>query len=299
MRWAGSCLVAGLALAYTILDGPVPAALVRRQVDMNDSGIIALVFEPGPSTAPAGVLGRDSDTVLLRLLGTRRLSIANLSWAMLVSFFLGALHALGPGHGKSVAAAYLVGSRATMAHAFALGAVLTAAHIGSVLCFGVIALWAAERFVSEQMVIVLEVSAGLGIMILGLVLLISRLRKRRRSDHDHNHVHIHDHEEKVSLGAILTLGITSGIVPCPAAIVVLLYAIAVGRIALGLVLIIVFSFGLACVLMGIGVLAVRARSWLVRFDEHGAIARHAPVISAVLVTLLGVALALEPLWHHS
>ncbi len=260
---------------------------------MGENRLIALAFAP-----IGGAVGATPDGgTLVALISRSHVGAGGLAWAALVAFALGTLHALGPGHGKSIVAVYLVGSRATSWHAALLGGVLTLTHVGAVLIVGALALWATERFTPERVAPILEAAAGLAITTLGFVLLARRVRTARR-DVARGHDHAHTAQAAPTLGAILALGLSAGIVPCPAAIVVLLAAIAVGRVALGLGLIVVFSLGLAAVLVALGVLAVRGRALLDRFDPHGTIARRAPIASAILVTLLGVALLTEPLWRH-
>jgi len=100
----------------------------------------------------------------------------------------------------------------------------------------------------------------------------------------------------VSLRELFALGVTGGIVPCPAALVVLLSAISLGRIAFGLVLIAAFSVGLATVLIAIGVLMVYARRLTARFPAGGPIiTRWLPLTSSAVVMLLGVAIAFQAL----
>jgi ABC-type nickel/cobalt efflux system permease component RcnA len=102
--------------------------------------------------------------------------------------------------------------------------------------------------------------------------------------------------QKVTLGSLLALGITGGIIPCPSALVVLLVAIASHRVGLGLVLIVAFSLGLAAVLTGIGLLMVYSRNLLTRLDfsKSGLLGR-LPIASAVAVGCMGVAIAFEAL----
>src|SRR6185295_20085225 len=110
-------------------------------------------------------------------------------------------------------------------------------------------------------------------------------------DHDHDHAHSHDHEHGhvhgheghyhhhgghhhhhehgvVSLRQLWALGITGGIVPCPAALVVLLSALSLRRVGFGLLLIVAFSLGLALVLVAIGLLVVYAGRLVTRLDER-------------------------------
>ena len=100
----------------------------------------------------------------------------------------------------------------------------------------------------------------------------------------------------MSLRAILALGITGGIVPCPAALVVLLSAVALRRVGFGLLMIVAFSVGLAAVLIGIGLLMVYARRFMSRFQGEGPlITRWLPLTSAAVIALSGVVIAVQAL----
>ena len=99
-------------------------------------------------------------------------------------------------------------------------------------------------------------------------------------------------EGKVTLGSLIALGASGGLVPCPSALVLLLFAISVGRVGLGLVLLAAFSLGLACVLMAIGMLVLYAKSWLpdpAKTTRHP-LFRLVPVLSAAVIVCLGLAL---------
>jgi ABC-type nickel/cobalt efflux system permease component RcnA len=100
----------------------------------------------------------------------------------------------------------------------------------------------------------------------------------------------------VSKRQLLALGITGGIVPCPAALVVLLSAVALHRIAFGLFLIVAFSLGLAAVLIAIGLLVVHARRLMARITGEGRIVTSwLPIASAAFITILGVGIAFQAL----
>ena len=91
----------------------------------------------------------------------------------------------------------------------------------------------------------------------------------------------------------MALGISGGIVPCPSALVVLLAAVALHRIVYGMALITAFSFGLASVLVAIGLLVVWARGWFDRIPSSGGILRRLPVASAAMITLIGIVLVAQ------
>ncbi|MGH8008770.1 MAG: nickel/cobalt transporter, partial [Candidatus Binatia bacterium] len=237
-----------------------------------------------PMAPPLADAGRTSGTeaqtprsMLTELMTKRRLSVQVILFSLLVAVGLGALHALEPGHGKTLVAAYLVGSRGTAWHAIVLGLIVTASHTVGVYALGGVALFASQYVVPEQLYPWLGLTSGLLITGMGIVLLTQAWRHWRhlhlpdhhhhhhdhhshdhpghahRHDHQHDHPHDHRHEahapERVSYGALFTLGITGGMIPCPAALVVLLSAVALQRIGFGLLLIVAFSVGLAAVLV--------------------------------------------------
>jgi nickel/cobalt transporter (NicO) family protein len=228
-------------------------------------------------------------------------------WLLVVglglSALLGGLHALTPGHGKTLVAAYLIGSRGTVGHAAALGGIVTFTHTASVIAVGLLALLAGQYLLPDVLVPALEVGAGLLVMALGFRLVRARWSTRGshlHHHHDHGHHHHHDHghhhhvPDSLRPGDLLAMGVSGGLVPCPEALGVMLIAIGLGRVGLGLALIVAFSFGLAAVLIAIGILLVRCKSRLDRLGKPGnAWQRLLPLVSAAVVTLLGVGIVLK------
>jgi len=257
------------------------------------------------------------------LMATKQSSLGIILVALAVAVGLGAFHALEPGHGKTLVAAYLVGSRGSIRHALLLGLVVTAAHTAGVYLLGVITLYASQYVVPERLYPWLSVASGVMIMALGLVLFARRYSGKEGiiSHHDHNHhphehhshvshehrnhdhhghAHHHEHahyhalDRETSLRELLTLGISGGIVPCPAALVVLLSAVSMQRIGFGLLLIVAFSVGLAAVLIGIGLLMVSARHFMSRLQTNGElITRWLPLASSTIITLFGLGMVLQ------
>jgi ABC-type nickel/cobalt efflux system permease component RcnA len=244
--------------------------------------------------------------------------------ALGVALALGALHALTPGHGKTVVAAYLVGSRGTSLHAVGLGAVTTVTHTGSVLLLGLIALLASRLIVPNDLFPILEVASGMLIVLLCANLLYRRWFEYRRASgqndhHDHLHEHPHSHDRgddthghshdhgayhshghvpesgQVTWRSLLALGISGGMVPCPDAIAILLLAIAIQRIGLGLALIVSFSLGLAVVLIAIGLAMLHSRRLFARMSAFDRASPVLPMVSAAIVLLLGIALTARAL----
>lgn len=226
--------------------------------------------------------------------------------SLAVAFGLGAIHALSPGHGKTVVAAYLVGSRGTARHAFLLGATVTVSHTIGVFLLGLATLYFSKYFVPERLYPWLGLFSGLTICVIGLTLFRQRWLStsfgHTHDGHAHEHhahlheEHGHDHLGDGSLKGLLGLGVTGGMVPCPSALVVLLSAIAFHQIAFGLLLILAFSAGIASTLVGIGLLMVYVGEAVGRVDRFQSVTRVLPVVSAAGVTLLGGMIALGTWW---
>lgn len=219
------------------------------------------------------------------------------------AFVLGAIHALGPGHGKSLMAAYLVGTRGRLKDVFLLAASFTIAHVFSVFVIGVITLVLTDFFWSETLNKWISLASGFMIIGIGLWLLISRIGSMKHHDHPHDHAHQHPHNHghdphfpaanisDLDLKKSILLGISGGIVPCPKALVILFLAISLHKIVLGLVLIIVFSLGLASVLATIGIILVKASHVLnTKLFENQI--RIVPVAGSIIVLILGVLMTL-------
>jgi nickel/cobalt exporter len=127
------------------------------------------------------------------LLTTRRLSWPILLVSLLVAFGLGAAHALEPGHGKTVVAAYLVGSRGTPRHALWLGLIVTFTHTAGVFALGLLTLFASAYVVPDRLYPWMGALSGLAIAAVGLALLWRHSRHAyahaRGLPHEHGHAH--------------------------------------------------------------------------------------------------------------
>lgn len=227
---------------------------------------------------------------LLDYLRQSSLTPSMVALALVLAVLLGGMHALTPGHGKTIVAAYLVGSRGTVRHAVLLGLIVTITHTASVIIIGVLALLASHFVMPSTLMPLLEMASGVLVVALGVRLLWARWRTRHVSSKDAIHEHgfgPHTHSG-ITNGGILAMGVSGGLVPCPEALGVLLIAVGLGRFALGLGLIVMFSLGLAAVLIGLGVLVVQARPLLRRFDSVSRRWQQVlPMVGAGLVTVLG------------
>jgi ABC-type nickel/cobalt efflux system permease component RcnA len=258
---------------------------------------------------------------LSRLLHQPDLSTGTIILGLAVAFGFGAIHALSPGHGKTIVAAYLVGSRGTPRHAAILGGTVTFTHTISVFFLGLVTLFLSKYVLPETIYPVLGTISGLSIVWIGGTLFFKRYRKafgketahthdhhhghhhhdHHHHPHDHHHgafthdhgdghVHTHVPEGDVAMSSLIALGASGGLVPCPSALVLLLSSVALGRVGVGLILMVAFSAGLAAVLTAIGLIVLYAKNLLPDTEKtsRNAIFRYLPVASAAIITCAGV-----------
>jgi ABC-type nickel/cobalt efflux system permease component RcnA len=211
-----------------------------------------------------------------------------LVFLLLAAFAWGAIHALSPGHGKAMVAAYLVGTRGTARHAIGLGAAVTVTHTIGVFALGVVTLALSQYVLPEDLYPWLNLASGLMVVAIGAAVLRARVRRRARP-HAHHHSHTHAPGDLTWKG-LVGMGASAGIVPCPSALVVLLGAIAQHQVALGLLLIVVFSCGLAASLSALGLAVVGAGRLLDRVHVPPAVTVALPAASALAIVVAGAAL---------
>ena len=392
-----------------------PTDLLESPLDVRSADLVVV---PGGSTAPAAAetAGGDGAALLCggpladvvdriggefdRLVGSRDLTLGVGLLAVLLAMILGASHALLPGHGKTVMAAYIAGRQGSARDAVLVGATVTGTHTGGVLLLG-LALTLSTSLAGESVISWLGLVSGAMIAVLGASLLWSALHHRpvahghrhvlgHRHGHDHGHGHGHDHDHghghddghghqrtsgvvqaqrrgsthaladhvraaasggstvvldapgspmgasttsafsttvlapvpsfvvtdrptavvpdqqiepkhrAVSRRGLVGMGIAGGLVPSPSALVVLLSAIALGRTAFGVLLVIGYGLGMAATLTAAGLLLVRVRDRVQRRQRQGVMSRaaarwmrFAPFATATLVVVVGLGIAVR------
>jgi ABC-type nickel/cobalt efflux system permease component RcnA len=308
----------GVAVAgSTVPTSSVSRELTAYPVDMLSSPLAVTVaqasYRPGLATAGATrseaghtVSGAPvaSGGSFAALVG-RRLTPLVLVVSLALAFGFGAIHALGPGHGKTITAAYLVGSGARVRHAVAAGVAVALMHTASVLSLGLVLFLVARSFPTERVYPWLTLLTGVVALGLGGALLASRLRAHRRGEdpwhthrHDHDHEHTdHDHhhgaEPVPGRRGLAALAVAGGILPSPTAFVVLTGAVAAHRVGYGLALIGAFSVGLAASLVAVGTVALRLREAVGRRIQGGGWLRLVPLASAAAILGFGVFFAVR------
>jgi ABC-type nickel/cobalt efflux system permease component RcnA len=318
------------ASGWTLLSSTVPAASPTNQLrayptdslvapaDIRSAtgtfrvGDAPALPAPAAGAAPAAPRSATEDPLAELLAGDLTLPVALLS--LLIAGGLGAAHALSPGHGKTLVAAYLLGSGGTLRQAAGLGLTVAVTHTLGVFALGAATLAAGELFVPERVVVWLSVASGALVALLGIGLIWRSLRSaRRQAPHDHSHGHHadhhhpqgHEHVENPSSGlrtrSIVALGLAGGLVPSASALIVLLAAVSTGRLLFGVGLIVAFGVGMAVVLAGLAAATTVARRAIV--DPRGVaswwLARRVstllPFASGVAVLAIGSAVTLAAL----
>ena len=320
-----------------------------------------------PAVSDAGFATRTlaSGTVLLDRLVGGELTLAVGLLALLLSLVLGAAHAALPGHGKTIMAAYMVGTRGTPKDAVLVGVTVTLAHTAGVLVLGLL-FHAGASFAGESLLAVLGVVSGALVALVGLGLLRAALKGRgydtvsaehghdhghahdhshghdhgHDDSHGHDHGHGHDHSHGHGNGRVITtaeppgavmvdahshstskkhphhrvqpaadrdykrltlvgMGVAGGLVPSPSALVVLLASIGLGRTGFGVALVLGYGVGMAVTLIVVGYVIARLQGRLGRLRSLSnnplvaRLVRHGPVLTAGLVVIVGLGLALR------
>jgi ABC-type nickel/cobalt efflux system permease component RcnA len=223
--------------------------------------------------------------------------------SLAAALFWGAAHALSPGHGKTIVTAYLIGRRGTPRDAAILGAIVTVTHTIGVFALGLVTLALSQWIVPDRLYPWINLVAGASVVFIGLAVLRSRYRDwaheraHRHGHHHHHHGDDHSHapEPGSGLKGLVAVGISGGALPCPSALVVLLAAISLHRVAFGLVLIVAFSLGLALSITGIGLVAVLAKKAFARRSFDGLFIRALPAVSALVILVAGLAMTVKAL----
>jgi nickel/cobalt exporter len=224
---------------------------------------------------------------------------------------LGALHALEPGHAKTLTAAYLIGVKGTRRDAVVLGLAVAATHSAVVIGLSVCALTLGRQSFTDDALYWLQLGGAIIVILLGGWMLWRRW-PRRAAPHQHapDSVHAHSHDsmsedeharahaaqlpdyvregQRPTLAQIAAFGAAGGLIPCPASVTVMLLALSINQVAMGLLAVLGFSVGLALTLVCVGLAVVAGLEHLSHTGRFAAISRFAPLISAAMVILSGV-----------
>jgi nickel/cobalt transporter (NicO) family protein len=309
---------------------------------------------PGDGTATSASDGQLPESIIVNnnggvaervasLISVDRLSPTVIAILVLTALLWGAGHALTPGHGKTIVAAYLVGTRGTVRHAAILGLTVTLTHTVGVFAVGAVTLILSRYILPELLYPWLGVASGVLVAAVGFSLLYRRLHREpwigsatlglqthlggdgsqhSHGEREHAHAHhgsdryhergnsadmgshrhhVHSHlppgadGSRMTMRGLLILGISGGLLPCPAALVLLLSAISLDRLGFGMILVVAFSTGLAIVLAAIGVLMIYARQLFERFSFEARVPHLLPVASALTISILGMLIVLGAL----
>lgn len=299
----------------------------RIAAPLQERSATFFVTTGAPPTGAAPLLDRNGQGAapvakdrLAELISVPEITPAIALFGLLLAFGLGAMHAMSPGHGKTVVGAYLVGSRGTPQQAVFLGLTVTLTHTLGVFALGLITLVASKYVLPEKLMPFLSFISGLLVFYIGITLFKGRLfsamgwRKADLHGHDHaqgrfehthdgsthahdGHTHTHAPPEEITWKSLLALGVSGGLLPCPSALVLMLSAISLGRIGYGLILTLVFSLGLAATLTGVGLAFLYLGKALggSRLADNRAF-KTIPVFSALVIACIGAGICYSSLW---
>lgn len=213
----------------------------------------------------------------------------------------GAIHAVGPGHGKTVMMAYLAGTGGRPTDALLIGLVVAIMHTISVLVIGSILAVFDRPSLSEDLGLALSAGAGIVVACIGAHLLSRRWRAMFSKPREDRLPHAHHDQEEVghlsrplSRKGIATFAGSGAIVPSPSALAIVVAGFAVGEPLVGLAVLSAFSVGLAATLCAFGLACVYGSGMLKR-SRFGASVEYLPLIGAVWLVVLGSVFALRAL----
>jgi hypothetical protein len=255
----------------------VPSAAPSPHTSAPASAVPASAA-PLPAVVPGGVTGSEVPDIFR----VPDLTPVVVLLSLVTAAALGAGHALTPGHGKTLMAAYLVGTRGSARHALGLGAAVSLSHTIGILALATVVVAATDVVAPDVVVRWAPVVAAVSIVVIGGWMLVGEIRRRRAAavhDRDHRlavparpcasarprpstrrgHPHPPEAASTISWRSLFVLGLAGGLIPSTSALLILLGAIAAGRPAFGLVLVVAFGAGMAAVMSGIGLVLVTAR----------------------------------------
>lgn len=241
------------------------------------------------------------------------------------AILLGILHGLEPGHSKTMMAAFIIAIKGTVKQAVMLGLAATLSHTAIVWLIALGGMYLSRAFTAQSVEPWLQLISAIIILSTACWMFWRTWRGEQQwlagnHHHDHHHDHGHDHHghihpegatskayqdaherahaadiqrrfdgQTVTNGQILLFGLTGGLIPCPAAITVLLICIQLKAFTLGATMVLSFSLGLALTLVTVGVgAAISVQQAAKRWSGFSTLARRAPYFSSILIGLVGV-----------
>jgi nickel/cobalt transporter (NicO) family protein len=295
---------------------PVPGAVVVPSPIAPSPSSGQAPATPVPGSVPGGVTGADLPSIFRQADLTPIVILLSLSTAAV----LGAGHALSPGHGKTLMAAYLVGTRGTALHALGLGLSVSVSHTAGILVLAAVVVGLSDVVAPDLVVRWAPLVAAVSIVLIGGWMLGTEIRRRRTpehtdSDHDHDHEHDHEHEHEhmhggvphshtnapgssINWRSLFLLGLAGGLIPSTSALLILLGSIAAGRPAFGFILVVAFGLGMAAVMGGVGLALITVRNRVERVELGVGLARvreTVPLLASVVVLSFGLYLTAQAL----
>ncbi len=203
------------------------------------------------------------------------------------AFVLGALHALEPGHGKSVMAAFVMGTDTELKDASLLGLTVVFSHVIVVILLGIASIFLMGALNVNTTHELMSLIGGIILMGVGFWIV-------RKYYHPH---HYHEHSINTKKG-VVAIGLSTGLIPCPAALAVLLFSIANNQLYSGLIYVLIFSAGLAISITLLSVLFVKGKGFIQSYMSNNTINK-IPLLSGVIIIAIGLFTLLQPVFEFN
>ena len=283
------------------IEPPKPgAASVPRPFDVE------INLQPPRPSVPTENLPRsleEKENSFFSSLLDQDLSEKDASWILgflLLAFTLGAGHSLAPGHGKTMVAAYLAGSKCRYRDAILLGVTTTFTHTLTFIIIGAALLAIISNLamgvLQERLITICMLFSGLLLTIMGLAIFLKRAGGEANDPDDESRDHsTHPDKQGSRFKELLGLGISSGLLPCTPGIMVILIGLhQPGKLFFSILLLLSFSLGVGFVLVLIGILTISGRQLLATHRRLAPLRRNLPgfsrafsLVSALAILALG------------
>ena len=199
---------------------------------------------------------------------------------------LGVFHALGPGHGKSMMLASLMGESKSIKNALKISLVMGITHMSDVLILGFASIFFVSFIPEKTFRFSLELLSGCGIILIGLYRLVKTLIHRDNAKIPHEHSHSHPHSHNEPFRATLWTAFLYSLAPCPTAWIIFLTTLGLHKPLLGFFLIFALTLGVQLTITSVALIIVCSAN-IVERKVSPSVIKLVPVLSSLITVLIG------------
>jgi ABC-type nickel/cobalt efflux system permease component RcnA len=262
---------------------------------IHDGELVVASTTPTISVPPQGKSWSDQIAGLTRSITIDVVNFNANPWlfllAVLLIFIAGALHAVTPGHGKSMLAAFLIGKhKSGLSDVMIIALSITLTHTAVIYVLGLIFLFLDKNHTISEYIPFFEKLSAMLVVILAINLIYSGWKNHQHLQSHKEGGHTHDHKLNIrSKRDLLLAGISGGILPCLDAFSLLILSVSAGKILFGIFMVFIFSLGLAAAIILIGLALVAGKNRFNLEDRFGNFAEvYAPIISGAIIFLIAL-----------